>query len=106
MLTQQKQLYFVAYNSSIHVTVPRGLTQLIPGAPDLVIDLPVSQEARRAGGYIDADSPHAVNSMLVGSLGSQEILLMACDDGDIIAFFVSTIVTSLESGNASKTVKP
>jgi hypothetical protein len=106
MLTQQKQLYFVAYHASIHVTVPRGLTQLIPGAPDLVIELPVSQEGIHIGGYIDSTSSHAVNSVLVGNLGSQEILLVACDDGDIIAFYVRNIMACLASDIAPKTVRP
>lgn len=106
MLTRQAQLYFAAYHASIHVAVPRGLTQLVPGAPDLVIELPVSTDGQRIGGYIDSTSPHCVNSMIVGDLGSQEILLIACDDGDIIGFYVRNIMSCLASDIVPKTIQP
>ncbi len=81
------QLYFVAYQDKIHVTIPRGLQQTIPSRADLILDLPTSVNGFRIGGYIDPVCPHAVNNIRLGNLGEIEILLIACDDGDVIAYY-------------------
>ena len=47
--------------------------------------LPVS--APDLQGYIDPQHPHAVNSMLIAKLGTQEVLVCACDDGDFILYY-------------------
>ena len=39
------------------------------------------------GGFIDQTFPHSVNHIKLGNLGDFEILLMACDDGDVIAYY-------------------
>lgn len=89
-------MYFAAYQDQVHVTIPRGLKQILPGAADLILNLPVSERAVRVGGYIDDTKPHCVNHMIVGNLGEHEILLMGCDDGDVLAYYTDTIVTMLE----------
>lgn len=35
--------------------------------------------------------PHGINNIKVGDLGNLEILLVACDDGDVIAFYTHLI---------------
>lgn len=45
----------------------------------------------RRRGYINPSNPHAINHLIVGDLGNDEILLLACDDGDVIAFRVRSI---------------
>lgn len=102
----ERQLYFAAYEHKIHVTTPRDLKQTIPGTPDLILETPVSYDARQIGGFIDPSRPHCVNNMVVGDLGSQEILLLACDDGDIIAYYVHSIITCMKSGAKPSTIKP
>jgi hypothetical protein len=104
--TDARQLFFAAYGKKIHITIPQGLKQLLPDPPDLILDLPVSQDAKRIGGFIDLSIPHCVNNMLVGDLGSHEILLVACDDGDVIAFYVHTIMSCIKAESAADTVKP
>ena len=47
-------------------------------------------------GYIDRSQPHAINSILVGKLGNQEILVCACDDGDIVAYYTSVIQAAID----------
>jgi len=39
------------------------------------------------GGFIDETFPHSVNHLKLGKLGDFEVLLMACDDGDVIAYY-------------------
>jgi hypothetical protein len=39
------------------------------------------------GGFIDESFPHSVNHIKIGNLGDFEILLIACDDGDVIAYY-------------------
>lgn len=61
----------------------------------MIIQLPRSEEGVRVGGYIDPLHPHSINHMKVGNLGDLEIILMACDDGDIIAFYTHQIRNEL-----------
>ncbi|KAH7417077.1 hypothetical protein BKA64DRAFT_701865 [Cadophora sp. MPI-SDFR-AT-0126] len=86
-LSHDFNLYFAAYGDNIHITRPRDLRQTIPITPDVVLDLPRSSQGISAGGYIDQFRPHSVNNMKVGKLGDFEILLVACDDGDLIAYY-------------------
>lgn len=44
--------------------------------------------------------------MIVGNLGLQEILLLACDDGDVLAFYVHKVTDAITSGVPGATVKP
>lgn len=32
-------------------------------------------------------TPHCVNHLTIGNLGNYEILLMSCDDGDVLAYY-------------------
>ena len=47
--------------------------------------LPVS--VSNLQGYLDPRHPHAVNSLLIAKLGTQEVLVCACDDGDVILYY-------------------
>lgn len=40
-----------------------------------------------ATGYIDERDPHAINSITVGELGFEEVLVSAHDDGDVCAWY-------------------
>ncbi|KAL2064894.1 hypothetical protein VTL71DRAFT_4034 [Oculimacula yallundae] len=86
-LSHDFDLYFAAYGDKIHITKPLDLHQTLPILPDLVLDLPSSSEAFSVGGSISQAHPHDVNNIKVGKLGDFEILLIACDDGDLLAFY-------------------
>jgi hypothetical protein len=86
--------------------MPHGLKQILPGTPNLILTLPISREAINVGGYIDPSRPHCVNNMLVGNLGTHEILLMACDDGDIIAYYTHAIIAGITSETRTESIKP
>lgn len=44
-------------------------------------------------GYMPDSKPHSVNNMIVADLGEKELLLCACDDGDVLGFWTDTIET-------------
>jgi len=99
-------LYFAAFFDRIHVTIPIGLKQTV-GKPSLVLDLPRSQEAIGVGGYIDHVNPHCVNNMIVGNLGTHEVLLISTDDGDVIAYYTHVIEAAITRRDYSRTsIKP
>lgn len=62
----------------------------------MVIVLPRSEEGYEVLPAIDSDHPHAVNHLVIGHLGDHEILLMGCDDGDVIAFYTHLIMEQFE----------
>jgi hypothetical protein len=47
-------------------------------------------------GYIDNHSPHSINRLHVDFLGREEIVLVACDDGDVIGYRVQEIQLAVE----------
>lgn len=71
--------------------------QRISDNPDLIINLPISRPGLR--GYIVESIPHAVNNILVDFLGEEEILVVCCDDGDVIGIYVNAIVAELNQKN-------
>ena len=84
-LSQYRNLYFVAYRAGeVHVFEPGYPDQLIPGVPSLILDLPESRPG--LVGYIDPTSPRNANFIVVRDLGEEEVLLLACDNGDILGF--------------------
>lgn len=65
--------------------------------------------ARQIGGYIDRVGHHQMNNLIIGDLGDEEILLFACDDGDILAYYTSKIenrLLYLESGHSPDGMDP
>ena len=80
-LSQYRNLFFIAYNDEIHVFRPQFPHQTISSKPELVLKLPVSRPGLR--GCIDPTRPHAVNHLIIGDMGIEEILVAACDDGDV-----------------------
>jgi len=49
------------------------------------------------GGHIRKDLPHCVNNITVGNLGQFEILLIACDDGDVLAFYTHQLRNEIKA---------
>lgn len=73
---------------------------MIPKKPELVLNLPKSREGLR--GYIDPNKPHAVNHLIVADLGTEEVLVAACDDGDVIAYSVRSIHNVIKMNHERK----
>ena len=59
----------------------------------MVLDGP--PEKPRRHGYISPQDPYYINNMIVGELGDEEILLVACDGGDIFGWRIFAIYQSI-----------
>ncbi|GAB0141578.1 hypothetical protein EsHS_00002165 [Epichloe bromicola] len=82
----------VSSRSRIFVYVPRSVPrQTIPRHPDAQLITYPSRVAYLIGGYIDPDSPHMINHLVVGSLGQEEIVVTCHDDGDVTAFYTKDV---------------
>jgi hypothetical protein len=73
------------------VTIPRNVKQSLPGPPDLEITLPISEEALLIGGHLNPFHGHCANHLIIGNLGDNEIVLVSCDDGDMVGYYTRTI---------------
>jgi CRT10 len=93
-LSQVHNLYFVASHSTIHVYEPEFPTQRLSKESSLFLDPPASGSNGR--GTLDPHNPHGINNMLVDFLGYEEILLVCCDDGDVIGYFTGQIQSAIE----------
>ena len=80
----------MANQDSIYVYQLTFPTQQFTAQPALVLDLPECLSGTRTG-EVDPFHPHAVNRLHVGNLGLEEILLVSCDDGDVIGYHTSAI---------------
>lgn len=87
-LSQCYNVYFCAYADSIYVYEPQFPSQSL-GEADFVLKLPRSNPPRP--GYINARIPHGVNHLIVSDLGTEEVLVIACDDGDVLAYHIRLI---------------
>lgn len=67
----------------------------------MTITLPGLQ--RSQPGFIDPNHPNAINHLIVGDLADEEILLIACDNGDVMAYWTRSIqervTTRLDQAN-------
>jgi hypothetical protein len=87
-------LYFVAYKQDIYVYLPSFPTQSVPEHPSLVIpSTPTSPGLR---GHLDDRNPHAINNLIVQLLGSEEVVAVVRDDGDVDAFLIRHILQAVE----------
>ena len=59
----------------------------------MVLDGP-AEKPRRLGD-ISPQNPYYVNNMIIGELGDEEILLAACDGGDVFGWRISAIYQSI-----------
>ncbi|KAK4220253.1 hypothetical protein QBC37DRAFT_408219 [Rhypophila decipiens] len=89
-LSQRYNMYFAAYQDHIYVYQPQAAPEILPG-PSIILHPKRTRAARMFGGVIDTVFPHQVSNMVVGNLGTHEVLLFAYDDGDVGAYYTHTI---------------
>ena len=65
---------------------PVGIFQKMHKTPHFILPLPRSEAGKKTRGVLDQHHPHDVNHLIVRDFGDGEILLMACDDGDVIGY--------------------
>lgn len=86
-LSQLYNLYMVAYQGQIFVYVPRSVpSQRIPSQPDLRLVVPATHVSRHIRGCIEKQRPHLINHIIVGTLGTEEIVVTSFDDGDVASY--------------------
>ncbi|RPB16210.1 hypothetical protein P167DRAFT_551717 [Morchella conica CCBAS932] len=76
---------FIAVRSTIRVYAPKYPYQTIPTTTPYTTL--TSAASPTAAGFIDPQDPHAINSLTVGELGFEEVLVSAHDDGDVCAWY-------------------
>ncbi|KAL2165514.1 hypothetical protein VTH06DRAFT_814 [Thermothelomyces fergusii] len=98
-LSQRYNLYFAAYQDRIYVYQPRRAAPKILPGPSLILHPRQSKLGQQCGGALDRRFPHQINHIIVGNLGDLEIVLMAYDDGDVVAYYTHAIVRSVKVSN-------
>ncbi len=94
-MSQYRNLLFIAYVDKIHIFEPNFPSQTLPKKPELIIAIPESRP--NLTGYINRDSPHAINHLIIGDIGNEEVLVACCDDGDVVGYTVRSIERLLET---------
>ncbi|KAI6800664.1 hypothetical protein KC360_g4449 [Hortaea werneckii] len=92
-LSQEHNLYFVAYGRDIYVYVPRFPTQAVSRDPVLIVPSQPTSPGLR--GYLDPHEPHSINHLIVQHLGRDEVIATVRDDGDVEAILVRHIVQAI-----------
>jgi len=96
-LSQHENLFFVASDDCIAVYQPEFPYQTLKRQPVLLIQPDL--ENRHAHGYMgtrrDGAQAHCINQLIVGDLGSQEILLLATDSGNVVAYHTTGIIKAI-----------
>ncbi|KAI9732067.1 MAG: hypothetical protein M1818_007662 [Claussenomyces sp. TS43310] len=106
-LSQCHNLYFAAYVDKVNVF--RLAQQVLTSKADLVMKEFKSTEAHKVGTRSLRSTCHTINRVMVGNLGNEEILLLAFDDGDIVAYYTRAIeeaVLSRSEGPPTDCGKP
>ena len=93
-LSQHRNLYFVGCAHQIFVYQPSGYAHSIGSKPALI--LTPTMKNSDAPGYISVHFPHAMNSLVVGDLGQEEILLLATDSGNVAAYRTEHIHAAIQ----------
>ncbi|KPI41607.1 uncharacterized protein AB675_9410 [Cyphellophora attinorum] len=94
-LSQRYNLYFVASRSGVAVYTPSFPFQTLGRKPKLYI--PPALAEPHARGYIDPGDPHAINHLVVGDLGTEEILLVATDSGNVTGYHTKAIYEAVRN---------
>jgi hypothetical protein len=93
-LSRTRNLYFVACDDNIHVYQPNFPNQGLSKEAQLILRPPISYPNLESG--IDLDNPHSITRILVDYLGHEEVILVTCDDGDVVGYRVEAIQRCLE----------
>ncbi|CAG8088577.1 unnamed protein product [Penicillium olsonii] len=92
-LSQRRNLLFTAQGYDIYVWIPRGSNQLLGSQPEMIIR-PVMNKPH-ASGYIAPARPHTINHIIVDDLGTDEVLLLATDSGNVTGYHVEAIYSAI-----------
>ncbi|KAM0281947.1 hypothetical protein ACHAQH_003293 [Verticillium albo-atrum] len=103
-MSQKYNLYFVAYENRLFVYRPRDVPrQTIPEDADLILATGPDRMSEYVGGTMDRRFSHQANAITAGFLGQQEIILLAFDDGSVIAYYTKHIAEYVHHSRTSNT---
>ncbi|KAF2640918.1 hypothetical protein P280DRAFT_498710, partial [Massarina eburnea CBS 473.64] len=91
-------LYFIACNEKIYVYQPTFPDQELQFENAYFLLPPVTPSNSSPPG-IDPHDPHSITRLHLDYLGREEILIVACDDGDVIGYRVPEIHRVVENRN-------
>ncbi|RPB25392.1 hypothetical protein L211DRAFT_848235 [Terfezia boudieri ATCC MYA-4762] len=80
----QQKLTDGSLRCRIHVYQPTYPSQAFPERPLHILD---SEPTTTCNGLIEPRYPHAINSITIGDLGVEEVLVSAHDDGDVCVWY-------------------
>jgi hypothetical protein len=92
-LSHRYNLYFLASVDTICVYSPSFPDQNLSSEAELVLHPPKTGIISQG---IDPSNPHSITRILVDYLGNEEILLLTCDDGDVIGYRTQEIHRELQ----------
>lgn len=99
-LSQRYNLYFVASGADVLVYRPSFPYQRLGNKP--ILSIPPSLANPAANGYLDhPPERHGINHLTVGDLGSEEILLLCTDSGNLAAYHTKQIEQIVRRSNPS-----
>lgn len=87
--SQRWNIYFVAHGQEIKVFVPEYNSHQL--GRDEAFKFTAATANADAQGFMSSEQPHHINHIIVGDLGSEEILLIAMDSGNVAAYYTSRI---------------
>lgn len=97
-LSQYENLFFIASGDCIAVYQPEFPYQTLNRNPALLIRPELAN--RFAIGYMSQHrsnaEEHCINHLITGELGSQEILLLATDSGNVEAYYTSSVLNAIQ----------
>ncbi|KAL9027172.1 MAG: hypothetical protein Q9196_004270 [Gyalolechia fulgens] len=92
-LSQYYNLFFVASLDRILVYQPANQEQYLPNP---ISTIPLASSNTGLSGYIDPANSHSINHLIVADLGIEELVIAACDDGDVVAYTTRSIRKEIE----------
>ncbi|KAK5953820.1 hypothetical protein OHC33_005089 [Knufia fluminis] len=96
-LSHYENLFFIASDDCIAVYQPEFPFQTLRRQPALLIKPELAN--RNALGYLShrgGARDHCINHLMVGDLGSQEILLFVTDSGNVEAYYTSAVLEAIK----------
>lgn len=94
-LSHTYNLYFVACNETIYIYEPTFPCQTLDYGNSFVLHPP--KTSPNLPSHIDPEDPHSITRLHVDYLGTDEVLIVTCDDGDAIGYRVPEIFRAIES---------
>ncbi|KAF3902327.1 hypothetical protein AA313_de0201076 [Arthrobotrys entomopaga] len=89
--SKRYNLLFIAASSKIKVYKPSYPTQCVSN-PFMTLHGPEELSHLRSRGYINNVVPHTINNMIIADLGTEEILLVANDNGYVTLWYTRHLV--------------